>query len=153
MKVKVVVAYPQMLKVSPMGNRLYKVAEDVGVDVHTDEGCFRLKFYKGFVTNFRSGGVAVDCFVDQVGDEKKALCYLVHDAMYTPCDALKLEHPVSRKKADEILRAGLRYSGMGAFKAGLVYNSVRLFGGSAYEEDDALTSTNSKLFRFEWTDR
>ena len=61
-----------------------------------------------------------------------------------------MEHPVSRKLADELLRAVLVYAGMGKFKASLVYNSVRLFGDPAYDDDDALTSMNSKLFSFEW---
>lgn len=64
-----------------------------------------------------------------------------------------MEHPLSRKKGDQILRAGLLWAGMGAFKAGLVYNSVRLFGHDAYWEDDALTTSNSKLFTFEWRAR
>ena len=138
------------LAVTPIGNRLYKLARDTKVQVYTDEGVFRFDFCKGFVTNFRSGGVAVDCFVDQVGDEKKALAYLVHDAIYTPCAALGGEHPVSRKKGDEILREALRWAGMSAFKAGLVYRSVRLFGHSAYWEDDELTGENSRLFYFHW---
>jgi hypothetical protein len=111
------------------------------------------RFFEGFVTNFRSGGVLVDGFIDQVGDEKKSLVYLVHDAIYTPCLALDFEHPVSRLLGDQFLRAGLRWSGMGSFKASCVYNSVRLFGASAYDEDDAFTAMNSRLFTFEWRDR
>lgn len=138
------------LAVTPIGNRLYKVAQDTKVSVRTDEGVFCFRFKHGFTTNFRSGGVAVDCFIDQVGDEKKALCYLVHDAIYTPCAALGMEHPLSRIKGDELLRAGLIYAGMSKFKAGLVYRSVRMFGHSAYWDDDALTTDNAKKFLFEW---
>ena len=138
------------LAVTPIGNRLYKVAKNTKVSVRTDEGVFCFKFKQGFTTNFRSGGVAVDCFIDQVGDEKKALCYLVHDAIYTPCAALGMEHPLSRIKGDELLRAGLLYAGMGKFKAALVYRSVRMFGHTAYWEDDALTTDNAKKFSFEW---
>jgi hypothetical protein len=39
---------------------------------------------------------------------------------------------------------------MPSWKAALVYRSVRWFGGCAYEDDDALTSLNSKLFDFAW---
>ena len=138
------------LAVTPIGNRFYKVAQDTKVSVRTDECVFCFRFRRGFTTNFRSGGVAVDCFIDQVGDEKKALCYLVHDAIYTPCAALGMEHPLSRIKGDELLRAGLIYAGMSKFKAGLVYRSVRLFGHSAYWEDDDLTDENSRLFHFHW---
>lgn len=139
------------LAVTPMGNRLYRIARDTRVSVKTDEGCFEFYFKRGFVTNFRSGGALVDRFVDQVGDEKKALCYLVHDAIYTPCSALNGHHPLSRELGDELLREALKWAGMPSWKAALVYRSVRWFGGCAYEDDDALTSLNSKLFDFEWT--
>lgn len=153
MKVRDITTDVFTLAVTPIGNRLYKLARDTKVRVYTDEGVFAFDFCKGFVTNFRSGGVAVDCFVDQVGDEKKALAYLIHDAIYTPCATLGGEHPVSRKKGDKLLRAALQWAGMGSFKAGLVYRSVRFFGRSAYWENDALTDENSKLFSFRWVDR
>lgn len=150
MKVYAITTDTLALAVTPMGNRLYRIAKDTKVEVLTDVGNFVFKFKAGFVTNFRSGGVGVDLFVDQVGDEKKALCYLVHDAIYTPCAMLGMEHPVSRIRGDQLLRAALLYAGMHKLKAAVVYNSVRLFGHSAYWEDDALTSANSKLFSFEW---
>ena len=153
MKVYSITSSPAQLKVTPIGNRLYEVAEDVTIRISTSDGVWVFRFFKGFVTNFRSGGVLVDSFIDQVGDEKKSLVYLVHDAIYTPCAALDFEHPVSRLLGDQFLRAGLRWAGMGSFKASCVYNSVRLFGASAYDEDDALTATNSHLFTFEWRDR
>lgn len=138
------------LKVTPIGNRLYKVAEDISVTIYTDEGILDFFIRAGFVTNFRSGGVAVDPFVDQVGDEDKALWYLIHDLIYTPCAALNMEHPISRKLGDQLLRWGLVYSKMPKWKATAVYCSVRLFGDWAYSQDDALTSSNSKLFTFHW---
>lgn len=153
MKVYAITASHAPLKVTPIGNRLYRVAEDVTIRVSTSEGVWVFRFFKGFMTNFRSGGWLVDSFIDQIGDEKKSLVYLVHDAIYTPCLALGFEHPVSRLLGDQFLRAGLRWAKMGSFKAACVYNSVRISGTSAYEEDDALTSTNSRLFTFEWRDR
>lgn len=139
------------LAVTPLGDRLYKLAQDTTLKVCTDEGVFVFSLQKGFVTNFRSGGRIVDGFVDQIGDEKKALCYLVHDAIYTPCAALNGHHPLSRELGDELLREALKWAGMPSWKASLVYRSVKWFGGCAYDEDDALTSLNSKLFDFEWT--
>lgn len=139
------------LEVTPMGNRLYRIARDTRVSVKTDEGCFNFFFKRGFVTNFRSGGPIVDRFVDQVGDEKKALCYLVHDAIYTPCASLGGHHPLSRELGDLLLRESLKRAKMEVYKAELVYLSVRWFGACAYDEDDALTSLNSRLFDFEWT--
>ena len=62
----------------------------------------------------------------------------------------QMEHPISRKLADEMLRAMLEYAQMDAVQSWIVHKSVRLFGGSAYEEDDELTAGNSKLFTFNW---
>ena len=141
------------LLVTPMGNRLYKVGADISVSVQTDIGCFCFDIFRGLVTNFRSGGWGVDPIIDQMGDEDKALMYLLHDLIYTPCEALGMEHPVSRKLGDQFLRAGLLYFGMGPLGAALVYSSVRICGESAYRDDDALTSANSKLFAFKWVDK
>lgn len=138
------------LAVTPVGNRYSRNAQRVRIKVYTDEGVFIFDIYVGFMSNFRSGGLLVDPFIDQVGDEKKALCYLVHDAIYTPCAALGGEHPISRKKGDELLRAALIWAGMSRFKASLVYYSVRAFGHSAYWDDDELTEENSRLFTFRW---
>lgn len=139
------------LAVTPMGNRLYRIAKDTDVYVSTDEGAFCFHFRQGFVTNFRSGGPLVDRFVDQVGDERKSLCYLIHDAIYTPCASLNGHHPLSRELGDELLREALKWAGMPSWKASLVYLSVRWFGACAYEDDDALTSLNSRLFDFQWS--
>lgn len=139
------------LFVSPMGERLYRIARCTEVAVKTDEGTFRYKFKPGFVTNFRSGGLFVDRFVDQIGDSLQVqVCWLVHDASYTPSEACKGHHPISKAKADELLKAMLLFAGMPSWKASLVYNSVKWFGGSAYEEDDELTASNTWLFKFHW---
>ena len=63
------------------------------------------------------------------------------------------EHPVSKKLADELLKAMLINAGMSSWKASLVHTSVKLFGKSAYEEDDILTEKNSMLFTFLWSDK
>lgn len=138
------------LAVTPVGDRYSRLFHDTVIEVTTEEGVYIFTFKSGFMTNFRSGGVLVDFFIDQIGDEKKALWYLVHDAIYTPCAALGMEHPLARKTGDELLKAGLIFSGMSEFKAGLVYRSVRMFGRSAYWKDDKYTQSNSKLFNFEW---
>lgn len=153
MNIYTIVAEPPHLAVTPMGDRYYKLAQDTQIFVITDVGCLEFFGKQGFITNFRSGGRLVDGIVDQVGDEHKSLIYLIHDMCYTPCDACNGEHPISREMADEFLRAGLEWAGMGKFKRELVYRSVRLFGESAYEEDDELTATNRVLFTFSWPAR
>lgn len=139
------------LAVTPLGDRYYKLAQDTDIMVHTDIGCLEMSIKAGFITNFRSGGRFVDGFVDQVGDEKKSLIYLIHDLFYTPCDDCNGEHPVTREFADEFLRDGLEWAGMGKLKRNVVYYSVRVFGKKAYEEDDHLTDTNRVLFTFKWS--
>lgn len=141
------------LAVTPVGDRYSRLFHDTVIEVTTEEGVYIFTFKLGFMTNFRSGGVLVDFFIDQIGDEKKALWYLVHDAIYTPCAALGMEHPLARKTGDALLKSGLIFSGMSEFKAGLVYRSVRMFGRSAYWKDDKYTQSNSKLFNFEWCDK
>lgn len=139
------------LVVNPLGDRYYKLAQETEVVVHTDDGDFFYNFSPGFVTNFRSGGLFVDRFVDQIGSSVNVqVCWLCHDAAYTPCQACNMKHPISKQLADELLAAMLKFSGMGKFKAELVYYSVKWFGLSAYEDDDELTESNSKLFTFAW---
>lgn len=135
--------------VKPRGNRYYEIAETTRFQVFTNEGVFEYIVKPPFVSNFRSGGVAVDCIIDQIGETVKLqAAWFVHDLNYTPCEALGGKHPTGRKKADQLLRACLRYAGMSAAKSNMVYFSVRAFGGCAYHEDDTLTATNSGLFEF-----
>ena len=141
------------LLVTPLGDRLYRVGTPIKITIATDEGTLVYSFKEGFITNFRSGGPLVDRFVDQIGDAEKAICYLVHDAAYTPCKACDGEHPISKALADTILRESLILAGMSKWKARIVYTIVYLFGDSAYEDDDNLTFANSKLFSFEWRDK
>lgn len=139
------------LVVRPRGSRLYEFADYTNIKVFTNEGIFDYDVLPGLVTNFRSGGLFVDPFVDQIGDSVQIqCCWVPHDLNYTPNFYLEGRHPVSRKLADELLKASLVFAGMGKIKANAVYYSVRAFGGSAYEEDDHLTVSNSKLFKFSW---
>lgn len=151
MKVLNVIIYNDAdIVVTPLGDRYYKLAADTKINIYTDQGIFVYSFKKGFVTNFRSGGLFVDPFVDQIGTVLMQAAYLCHDAAYTPCLACGMEHPISRKLADQLLKAMLIYAELCIFKANVVYTSVRLCGKHAYEEDDSLTEENSKLFKFEW---
>lgn len=138
------------LAVEPLGDRYYRLAQDEEVYVITDEGTLKFHFCKGFVTNFRSGPLGVDRFIDQIGNHATQLAYLTHDAAYTPCAACGFEHPLSKPLADEILRQALILAGMKPWKARLVKSSVTIFGASAYYEDDRLTESNSRLFSFGW---
>lgn len=138
------------VSVIPLGYRYYSLYKPYVISVYTDVGILTFAFKEKFITNYRSGGKLVDFFIDQIGNAKTQIAYLLHDACYTPCFMLAGEHPVSKKLADELLKAMLIYAGMSSWKASLVHTSVKLFGKSAYEEDDNLTEENSKLFTFTW---
>ena len=56
---------------------------------------------------------------------------LVHDALYQLMRNGLLDHERYRKGADDILRAICEKDGMSKFRAWYVYQSVRIFGGSA----------------------
>lgn len=138
------------LSVEPLGNRYYRLAQDTIITVATTEGKLVFSVKTGFVSNFRSGGVLVDTFIDQIGDQNTSLVYLIHDLCYTPCESCNGNHPVTREFADEFLRGGLEWAGMGKIKRNIVYYTVRAFGTRAYEEDDHLTESNMVLFSFNW---
>lgn len=141
----------ESIAVCPAGKRYYDISSFVELIAHTDEGVIRCSLQPKFRSNYRSGGRCVDPFIDQIGETLPVQAsWLFHDANYTPCEACDGEHPVSRLFADELLRAMLIYAGMSKAKANLVYLSVRMFGGSAYDDDDELTKKNSKLFSFSW---
>lgn len=53
--------------------------------------------------------------------------YFVHDMLYT-------NHLTSRKEADKILAAGLRFESVDESDIDLIYTGVRWFGGSHYDE-------------------
>lgn len=149
--------FSPVISLFPLGNRYFEVSSDFRVRITLDNGAvFDYLFRKGFVTNFRSGGLLVDAFIDPIGDQLHQLCWIVHDGNYTPCDCVLMcglrandgIHPVSKKTADELLRAMLVFSGTSKFKADVIKRSVSWFGGSAYDEDDSLTPTNRTLFEF-----
>ncbi len=53
---------------------------------------------------------------------------LVHDALYQLMRLGLLDHRAWRRRADEILRTLCLEDGMSAWRAGLAYHAVRLFG-------------------------
>lgn len=130
------------LKLKALGDRYFQLLEDTKISVCTDEGVFEYKIGAGFVTNFRSGAPLVDWFIDQLGNNLHQVCWLVHDANYTPCINKCYEHAVSRKTADDLLHAMLLFADEKRWKANLIWSAVRLFGESAYKDDDAFTFDN-----------
>lgn len=131
-------------KLKACGDRYFQIAEPTEVRVITDIGELNVRIRPGFVTNFRSGGLGVDRFIDPIGDDLHQACWLVHDCNYTPCINKCYEHAIDRKTADDLLLAMLLFAGESKFKARVIWASVRVFGSSAYKDDDAFTFENYK---------
>ena len=145
MKVKDIIFNKDGFKLKALGNRYFQIQERLTIAVCTDIGVFRYKIRPPFVTNFRSGAPIADWFIDQFGDILHQACWIVHDANYTPCINKCFRHAVDRKTADDLLYAMLLYAGESKLKADIVWGAVRLFGRSAYEDDDSLTVGNYPL--------
>ena len=146
------IIYPENgLHLRALGNRYFEVVKPTYIGVVTDAGKIEVTIRPGFVTNFRSGGLAVDRFIDPIGDDLHQLCWLVHDCCYTPCINQCYKHAIDRKTADELLLAMLLYARESKLKARIIWASVRMFGSSAYKDDDAFTFENYKRLEINHT--
>ena len=129
------------ISATPLGDRYYRVNRRILINYKN----YLWTIGTGFITNFRSGP-HVDRFLDQIGTDLIQCCYLVHDVNYTPGI---LGYKFTRPQADGLLRAMLIDAGMSHGKAYLVWAAVRLFGQSAYTDDDKYTKDNSTKFKIE----
>ena len=146
------IIYPKNgLRLHALGDRYFQVVEPTEITVITDAGELNAKICPGFITNFRSGGLGVDQFIDPIGDDIHQACWLIHDCNYTPCINKCYEHAIDRKTADDLLYAMLRFAGESKFKARVIWASVRVFGSSAYNDDDAFTFENYKRLEINHT--
>lgn len=144
MKVNEIIIPKDGFKLKACGDRYFQICEPTEITVITDIGVLNVKIRPGFFTNFRSGGVGVDWFIDQIGDNIHQAIWIVHDCCYTPCINMKRRHAIDRKTSDDLLLAMLLFAKDSKFKAWTIWGSVRMFGSSAYEDDDALTDENYK---------
>ena len=137
------------LGLKPMGDRYYSLTNDIDVKLEFTGGLVYLYHIShDFITNFRSGAPIIDVFTEQIGSTLAALAYLIHDANYTPCSMLNLNHPLSKIDSDKLLYQMLVYSGFSKLKANIIYEAVNIFGKSAYYNDDKLTAKNKYDFCF-----
>lgn len=67
------------LVTTPVCDGYVKLDKDLKVWVNDREYLIKA----GFVTNFRSGGKLSNLFLPKVSNETKAICYVLHDALYT----------------------------------------------------------------------
>ena len=151
MKVKDIIFDKDGFKLKALGNRYFQIVDPTKVTVITDIGKLEALFHPGFITNFRSGGLGVDRFIDPIGDDLHQASWLIHDGNYTPCINKCYNHAIDRKTADDLLLAMLLFAGESKFKARIIWASVRLFGSSAYKDDDAFTFENYKRLEINHT--
>jgi hypothetical protein len=128
-----------------LGDNLWELANDVWVMVYqpAHKG-YKFILKAGFVTNCRSGSDLLNPIIPRQGTNEQALCYILHDALYTwnECG----EHFMPKKAADELLVAMLKWHDfclkvlekksqmLGSVKIWLIGKSLALFGSSAYKE-------------------
>jgi hypothetical protein len=119
------------------GQDLYRLKQRVELRVKTTEGVLHYTMFPGFLTNMRSGSHAIDVIIPKFTENNRYnLALLCHDFNYTRLT--NGDHPVSRELADALLKQMVLMSReLGSFKAALMYRVVRLFGGSAYESQNA----------------
>lgn len=142
-----------ILKLYGLGDRYYSLAQETKIEItcklaNNSIRILKYDFKPNFITNFRSGGILVDGFVDQLGTELEQICWLIHDSNYTICSFLKDKHPLTKNEADNLLYNMLLFAGLNKFKDKVIFESVQLFGKSAYYKSDNLTDSNKKLFTF-----
>ncbi|MCL2281780.1 MAG: DUF1353 domain-containing protein [Fibromonadales bacterium] len=94
----------------------------------------RYALRSGFLTNMRSGSHAIDWAIPKFTENKKYnWALIIHDANYT-WDRFGGHH-LSRLAADQLLREMARVSKtLNVVQRLLMYNALRVFGGSAYDE-------------------
>lgn len=133
-------------------SNLYRIAKDVSAKVYLEgEGVLKYNILKGFPTNMRSGSAIINSIIPKFSENNLYnLAILIHDFNYTKL--ANGDNPVSRLMADEMLRQMVIMSGeLGSFRASLMYNALRIGGGSAYEsENDGDYSNASNFMEFRW---
>lgn len=145
------------IELTPLGNRKFVITHSIDIEVKCEDDKYRyvhmFRIHPDFVTDFRSGGIYVDKFIDQFGESPEIqAAYLVHDLCYTPSEQYGGMHVMSKDEADELLRAMLVKAGISKWKARLVKIAVQLFGKSAYRNDDENTHSNSVKFVYQLSD-
>lgn len=100
-----------------IGDRLYRLKNDVVIEIKTDTGVFRASAKKSFVTDGRSGGKLVDPLFPNWGTQLERAVVLTHDIFFYDFD-------ISFETANLVLRETIIYIGKSKFNAYLVYWGV-----------------------------
>jgi len=132
------------------GVDLWRLKNNVRVEVFTNEGTLVYTMEPGFPTNMRSGSHCIDWLIPKfTGNNKYNLAILCHDFAYTK--NRDGGNYLSRELADELLRQMVIMSGeLGTFRAGIMHKALRLGGGAAYEcENKGDYAGAGEFMRFE----
>lgn len=111
------------------------------------EGVVHLRILPGYWTDLASVPQALrGAFDNGSGSYGVLIASQAHDLLYST-------HYLSRKFADNLFHALLRYYGVGAVKAWFYYQAVHLFGGEPWERTDAELNGDRQFCRLTWLDR
>ena len=134
---------------------MWRLAKRVDCVAKTaEDGVFEFTMLPGFPTNMRSGSHAIDFIIPKfTSNNLYNLAILVHDFNYTK--NRHGGHYLSRLLSDQLLAEMSRFSGaLNALKRALMYRALRLFGGSAYESENAGEYAGAENFmEFRWSDK
>ena len=144
MNIRSVEAVAPSLRKLPQGN-LWEYASDwIAAIVLKGEGVVKVSVKRGYETDLASVPKALrGAFDNGSGCFGVLMASQVHDMLYAT-------HFMSKKFADDIFRALLRFYGVGAMKAQLYYLAVRWFGGEAWEAADDDLERDRRLCSFQW---
>jgi len=133
------------------GVDLWRLSNQVCVDVKTSEGILCYHMNPGFPTNMRSGSHLIDWLIPKfTRNNKYNLALLCHDFAYTKmADG---QNPISRELADELLRQMCILSGeLGAARAAIMHRALRIGGAPAYGCANEGDYEGAEAFmRFRW---
>jgi hypothetical protein len=128
---------------TPQAHGLMKLGADFRCDFITDDGVYRLKLRKGWITDLRSGSDIINGMVPKWGSPQYTACVLAHDASFSGWLSFDLANEL-------FLEQGMPLSGDISSKMGVMAcEAVNHFGrGHYYEMDDIMPepyATNKTL--------
>lgn len=89
-------------------------------------GLWRVVVPKGFITDFASIPRPLWAVVGGPADGKYRKIAVVHDYLY------RTRGLATRQQADDVLREGMKFSGVGLVQRTLIYAGVRVGGAASY---------------------
>ena len=140
---KIISIHHNPVKIYPIKDRLYMVAEGATCCLRTDAGCLVYTVKAGFEFDGRSGGRLVDWLVPNLGTQQETWAWLCHDVLYYDFD-------ISFETANDLLRQQLRVdAGYGRVRSSMICASVDRFGASSF---GTCHGDNRKYVDFQWVD-